>query len=109
MPRWGGIRSLQAIRTIRPDLPAILFSGYSEQIDELDSIDGSTTLFIPKPFRSQTLREKLRTLLDDAPAAETAGAGAPPESPGPTASRTGWLRGRRTGSERPTASGIHSM
>jgi len=109
MPRGGGVRSLQAIRTIRPDLPAVLFSGYSEQLDELSSIDDRTTFFIQKPFRSQTLREKLRTLLDDAPAAETAGASAPPESPGPTASRAAWLRRRRTGSERPPASGIHTM
>ena len=63
MPRMDGLRALKAIRKIRPDIPAILCSGYSERINELKDIQSEKTLFIRKPFRSQSLREKLYTLL----------------------------------------------
>jgi DNA-binding response OmpR family regulator len=58
-----GVRTLQAIRKIRPGFPAILFSGYSERIDELTDIWNERTLFIQKPFRSRVLQSKLCSIL----------------------------------------------
>jgi CheY-like chemotaxis protein/two-component sensor histidine kinase len=63
MPRMDGVRTLQAIRKIRPGFPAILFSGYSERIDELTDIWNERTLFIQKPFRSRVLQSKLCSIL----------------------------------------------
>jgi signal transduction histidine kinase/DNA-binding NarL/FixJ family response regulator len=64
MPRMDGLRALTAMREIRPDLRAILCSGYSERIEELDKLDDKRTLFLQKPFRSQTLREILERLFE---------------------------------------------
>ena len=63
MPKMDGLQALEAMRKIRPGLPAILCSGYSERIDELTDLERGKTQFIRKPFRSRSLREKLYTLL----------------------------------------------
>ena len=63
MPKMNGLQALRAMRKIRPGLPVILCSGYSEQIDELSEVEDSNTQFIRKPFRSRSLREKLFALL----------------------------------------------
>ncbi len=63
MPKMDGLQALRAMRKIRPGLPVILCSGYSEQIDELSDVEDSNTQFIRKPFRSRSLREKLFALL----------------------------------------------
>jgi len=75
MPRMDGLQALKAIRKIRPDIPALLCSGYSERIDELKDIQNEKTLFIHKPFRSREMHEKLYALLvapDGVPATDQA-------------------------------------
>ena len=51
MPRMDGLSTFRALRAIRPDVPVILSSGYSEQ-DATRRFDGEgLTGFIQKPFR----------------------------------------------------------
>jgi DNA-binding NtrC family response regulator len=63
MPKMDGVHLVQEMRKIRPDFPVILFSGYSERVDEIEGMCDEKTLFIQKPFRSYVLRSKLRSLL----------------------------------------------
>ena len=63
MPKMDGVRLVQEMRKIRPDFPVILFSGYSERVDEIEGMCDEKTLFVQKPFRSYVLRSKLRSLL----------------------------------------------
>ena len=61
MPRMGGMDTLRAMRQIRPDVPVILISGFSE--DEVVTSRGgvSPNAFLKKPFRP----DELTRLVDD--------------------------------------------
>jgi PAS domain S-box-containing protein len=59
MPRMDGLRTFRALRAIRPDVPVILSSGYSEQ-DATHRFDGEgLTGFIQKPFRLADFKSAL--------------------------------------------------
>ena len=83
MPKMDGLQALRAIRKIRPGLPVILCSGYTEQIDELSEVEDSNTQFIRKPFRSRSLREKLFAVLAARPPSTTIVEDAPTPHPSP--------------------------
>ena len=87
MPKMDGLQALKAIRKIRPDLPAILCSGYSERIDELTDLEKEKTQFIRKPFRSNSLREKLYTLLGSPSDSSAIDEAAPPHAALPRETR----------------------
>ena len=74
MPRMDGFQALHAMREIRPNLPAVLCSGYSERVDELGQFDSERTIFLNKPFRSLTLQQSLHDLLSNDPSADAQGA-----------------------------------
>jgi CheY-like chemotaxis protein len=65
MPVLNGTEALREIHAIRPDMPAILSSGYTEQ-DAFDkfSLDCSAA-FIQKPYAPQKLLATLRTVLKE--------------------------------------------
>jgi DNA-binding NtrC family response regulator len=51
MPRMGGLEALPALRAIRPEVPIVLMSGYSE--DRMAShrvSDDAHLVFVSKPF-----------------------------------------------------------
>jgi two-component system cell cycle sensor histidine kinase/response regulator CckA len=59
MPKLDGVATFRAMRTIRPDVPVILSSGYSEQ-DVARRFDGEgLTGFLQKPFRLKDLKSVL--------------------------------------------------
>ena len=64
MPGLTGEQTLARLRTIRPDLRALLMSGYSEG-DVLGRVGGPAgkTAFLAKPFTRDALERKLRELL----------------------------------------------
>jgi CheY-like chemotaxis protein len=66
MPGMRGDEVLQRMRETRSDVRVLLMSGYSEQ-DALGHPleNGSTVLFLQKPFSVAALRGKLRELLGD--------------------------------------------
>ncbi len=62
MPRLNGDAALKQMRAQRPDLPALLTSGY-EADDLLPGLEGPGLVFLKKPYAPQTLVRELRALL----------------------------------------------
>jgi PAS domain S-box-containing protein len=63
MPRMDGATTLARLRALRPAVPIILMSGYSEQ-DATSSLDGDELAgFIQKPYRPDDLIHAVRTAL----------------------------------------------
>ena len=59
MPRKSGVSTLRELKIIRPDIPVILCSGYSEQ-DALRQFGGEGMAgFIQKPYRLEELKARL--------------------------------------------------
>jgi CheY-like chemotaxis protein len=63
MPRMDGIEALGRLRALRPDLPVLLSSGYSDGGEALPPEPGIA--FLPKPYRMTDLREALVRLLGE--------------------------------------------
>jgi CheY-like chemotaxis protein len=63
MPGLNGEKTLDAIRSIRSDLPVVICSGYSDA--ELRSRFGGKGVagFLQKPFRAEVLADKVSALL----------------------------------------------
>jgi PAS domain S-box-containing protein len=62
MPRMDGATALGELRRLRPGIPIILMSGYSED-DAAGRFAGATnTLFMQKPFGLLQLRERIASL-----------------------------------------------
>jgi PAS domain S-box-containing protein len=63
MPRLNGDEVHRILRELRPNLPVVVMSGYSEQ--EISNRFGThaPAAFLQKPFRLPDLRETLRTIL----------------------------------------------
>ncbi|HEX9010865.1 MAG TPA: ATP-binding protein [Holophagaceae bacterium] len=59
MPRMGGEEALREMRTLRADIPAILWSGYGEREDP----GAAATPFLRKPFNARELLDKVREAL----------------------------------------------
>ncbi|MBI5015139.1 MAG: PAS domain S-box protein [Deltaproteobacteria bacterium] len=63
MPRMGGEEAFRAMREIREDVAVLLSSGYNEQ-DAVERFTGSGAVgFVQKPYRAQTLLDKLAEVL----------------------------------------------
>ena len=66
MPKMDGIESIRHLREIRDDVPILLCSGYDEQ-DTVQQYSGQHIAgFIHKPFRYETLMNKLQEVLSSA-------------------------------------------
>ncbi|MHC4778575.1 MAG: PAS domain-containing hybrid sensor histidine kinase/response regulator, partial [Planctomycetota bacterium] len=64
MPGMGGEETFEALRELEPEIPVILFSGYSER-EATYRFDGKgLSGFIQKPFYSKTLVAALRAILE---------------------------------------------
>jgi FixJ family two-component response regulator len=59
MPKMGGDELRKHLRALRPDLPMLLISGYSEAFGKTDG----TEQFLLKPFTPQTLARVVREML----------------------------------------------
>ena len=63
MPQVNGQEVMEALRAVRPDLPVIITSGYSE-LDIMERFHQSPpTAFIQKPYRSRELVSLVRRVL----------------------------------------------
>jgi DNA-binding NarL/FixJ family response regulator len=63
MPQINGQEVMEALRAIRPELPVIITSGYSEQ-DIMERFHQSPpTAFIQKPYRSRELVALIKKVL----------------------------------------------
>jgi len=70
MPDVNGIELAEKIWELRPDLPVLFFSAYSDE-EILRPVIARGVPYIAKPFTSIQLTNKIRGMLD-APKAETA-------------------------------------
>ncbi|HEV2304784.1 MAG TPA: response regulator [Candidatus Acidoferrales bacterium] len=64
MPRLGGAEAYEKIRMIRPNVPVIFSSGYSEESARLESFASCGAVLLQKPFAPGILARKVREALD---------------------------------------------
>ncbi|MCK5336410.1 MAG: response regulator, partial [Gammaproteobacteria bacterium] len=63
MPGTTGVELAQLMMEIRPELPVILCTGYSDQIDEAGASSLGIRGFMTKPIKSHEFLELVRDLL----------------------------------------------
>ncbi|MFW6303567.1 MAG: PAS domain-containing protein, partial [Candidatus Sumerlaeota bacterium] len=64
MPGMCGIELVRACLEIRPDLPTILCTGYSESVDEDTAFEAGVRHFVLKPFVAPEMASLIRKCLD---------------------------------------------
>ena len=64
MPQLAGDKLVSEIIEIRPDLPVIITSGFTDTIVNNNFKQISNKAFIPKPFQPQELAKTVRQVLD---------------------------------------------
>jgi two-component system, cell cycle sensor histidine kinase and response regulator CckA len=64
MPRLSGPKLYGQMRTIRPTLPCILLTGYSEEIINKNSDEVREIPILRKPITFEELGRKIRDVLD---------------------------------------------
>ena len=62
MPRMNGWELLTALRALRPDLPMILASGYSEEQVMAGDHPQRPQAFLAKPYNLQSLRAAMNKM-----------------------------------------------
>jgi len=65
MPKMSGPEVVKLIRDIRPKLKAICMSGYTDETVFRHGILESGVAFLQKPITPDSLRRKIRSVLDD--------------------------------------------
>ena len=63
MPRINGPDLAEQVEAVRPGLPVLYMSGYTDRAIRLQDRLGGDAHFIQKPFTPGALGQKLRTLL----------------------------------------------
>ncbi len=63
MPRLNGWETLQSIRSLRPDIPAVIASGYEESMVMAGADKVRPEAFLQKPYDLKTLRETVKCFL----------------------------------------------
>jgi two-component system cell cycle sensor histidine kinase/response regulator CckA len=63
MPEMSGAELARRLSNVRPQLPIIFMSGYSED-PLVRSVETIGSIFLPKPFTASALVEKVRETLD---------------------------------------------
>jgi PAS domain S-box-containing protein len=64
MPELGGRQLVERLRRIRPELPVLLMSGYTDDAIVRHGIIGAGEMFLEKPFTTDALAHKVRLALD---------------------------------------------
>ena len=67
MPRMGGAETFRRLREMRPDLPILMMSGYTEQVvaPQFDNSGPGITGFLQKPFLAEDLIAVLRRFAEN--------------------------------------------
>jgi signal transduction histidine kinase len=63
MPEMTGVDLARAIRTIRPDIPILLTSGYADEVPEETLQELGIGPVLAKPFQMQSLKEAVQSVL----------------------------------------------
>jgi DNA-binding NtrC family response regulator len=64
MPEMSGEESFAALRRLRPDLPVVLMSGFSQEYTVSRIAERQGVAFLEKPFDSEELCEAMREVLN---------------------------------------------
>jgi len=64
MPEMGGEETFRRLKSITPDVPVLVSSGFSLNDEVREILQHERTGFIQKPFRLHTLSQKVREILD---------------------------------------------
>jgi len=64
MPELTGIELIEQVRKLLPDLPIILCSGYSEQVNELNFKNKSASRFLAKPIFPEDLLQLVSEIFE---------------------------------------------
>ncbi len=67
MPGMGGSEAYEKIHGMRPEVPVIFTSGYSEESARLASLAAQGATLLQKPYGPKTLARKIREVLDRKP------------------------------------------
>ncbi|MDY6952454.1 MAG: response regulator, partial [Thermodesulfobacteriota bacterium] len=65
MPSMTGDELAARVMEIRPDIPVILCTGYSDRISEKVAMDAGIRAFVMKPVDKNAMAETVRKVLDD--------------------------------------------
>ncbi|MDH5298717.1 MAG: response regulator, partial [Desulfobulbaceae bacterium] len=68
MPRLTGARLAEAMLALRPELPVILFSGYSESMTKAKALKLGIRAYAMKPLTIIQMATLIRQVLDAEPA-----------------------------------------
>ncbi len=64
MPHMGGREACERIHAIRPGLPVLFASGYSENVIHKNFVLDPSFMLIPKPYTNDALLRGVRAALD---------------------------------------------
>ncbi len=64
MPRMTGIELSDELLSIRKDIPIIICTGYSKEVDEKKAIEYGIREFVMKPIRKRDVADRIRHVLD---------------------------------------------
>ncbi len=65
MPRMSGRELADKLKESRPELRVLFMSGYTDDVVARHGVKGSASSFIGKPFTSEALSRKVRSVLDE--------------------------------------------
>jgi DNA-binding NtrC family response regulator len=65
MPKMNGVEAYRIMRRVKPDLPAILISGYPNGVNMIREDDNIIPEIIAKPLRPDHLVSRIHELLGD--------------------------------------------
>lgn len=63
MPGMSGMEVLQALRSIYPDVPVVMITGYANVATAVEALKYGAADYIPKPFKPQELVDKVRAAM----------------------------------------------
>jgi CheY-like chemotaxis protein len=63
MPRMTGMDVARQLLMLRPDLPVILYTGYSDEVSEEQVVSAGIRALVNKPVNTQRLYDLIRGLL----------------------------------------------
>jgi PAS domain S-box-containing protein len=64
MPNGGGLELARRLRLLRPELRVLFVSGYSDDVVSRHGVLADGAQLLPKPFTPETLRQRVREVLD---------------------------------------------
>jgi len=98
MPRMSGANAYAEIKGLKPDVPVLFITGYSEEIARLTASIGTSVEILRKPYGPKDLADRIRAILDNE---QDRGRAATRKASRSTAGKSGRPQPRRTAKQSP--------